>query len=89
MNADEIGRTLRVQLETLNRDEQAARAGGNKKLADQCATMRRKLERTLAELPGRMEAADARNDEMLRDLLTELERRLAGRGAASPDGGAQ
>jgi hypothetical protein len=81
---------LRAQLDTMERDERALRTAGHKKLADQHASqnarMRRKVERTLAELRDRMAAADACAVDMLQDLITELERSLAEHGATSSDG---
>lgn len=85
MNADEIERMLRAQLDQMDETERTLRADGHEKLADRCASqnakMRRKVERALAELPDRMAAADARAGEMLGDLIAELEQRLAAGGA--------
>lgn len=80
MTIDEVERLLRTQLDTMERDERALRTAVHKKLADrhasQNAKMRRKVERTLAELPDRMAATDVRAGDMLRDLIVELERKI-------------
>jgi hypothetical protein len=71
---------LRAQIDAMEQDERALRTAGHKKLVDQYASqsakMRRKVEHTLAELPDRMVAADARVDGMLHGLIAELEHQI-------------
>lgn len=96
MNAIEFEQKLREQLDMLDqldKDAQALRATGKAKQAAEHerrnASIRRQLERTLAGMPGRIADADARGGELLRELIDGIERRLAERSAAPPEGGAQ
>lgn len=81
MNAVDIERLLRGQLEQMDADARALRADGHVKLAERCereaARARRRLERSQAGMADRRAAADESGDEMLRGLIAELERRFS------------
>lgn len=81
MNAVDIERLLRGQLEQMDADARALRADGHVKLAERCereaARARRRLERAQAGMADRRAAADESGDEMLRGLIAELERRFS------------
>ena len=88
-NAEYIAQTeqfVREQLASTDKYVDALQASGDAKLIGhaerEVARTRRRVERHLAALPGKLEAADALMKLRLDDFIAEIERNLASSSAA-------